>query len=622
MLDREMTQRKMRSIRAFEQNLSDFLARGIVGGTSHFCIGQEACAVGVLEAARPTDWVISNHRGHGHLLARGLDPRRLLAELKGEESGYCKGRGGSQHLSCIARHFLGTNGITGGGIPIGAGCAFALKYLHLDDIAIVFFGDGASNQGTFHETLNMASLWKLPVLFVCENNLYAMSTPTAHGLASGTVAPRAAAYNIPSAVADGLDVDAVYKAAQKACAYVRSGAGPFLLELMTYRQCGHSRNDKRVYRTREEEQRFAERDPLHGEPVSEADIWIPPEEPPLSLPSLPPKQNVTLPTEAHEVFFSQAIREALEEELLRDPSVFLMGEDIGVYGGAFGVTKGLWEKFGASRIWETPISENSFTGIGVGAAMMGLRPVVEIMFMDFLALALDQILNSAAKLEYMYAGQVKVPMVIRTPGGAKGGYGASHSQTLTNLLVGIPGIKVVAPSTPAQAKGLLKSAIRYDGPVVFVENKRLYGKKGVVPAGEVLLPLDKAVVVAEGTDLTIAAYSAMTPMALAVRDAFAEKGVSIEVIDLISLQPLDTETLFQSIRKTGRLVIAEEACLTGGVGAEIAARVAEECLDALEAPIRRVAAKDQAIPAGLALEKEVLPQPEQLVNAVKELLEY
>ena len=249
-------------IRAFEENLAALFEKGLLGGTSHFCIGQEATAVGVVQALSDGDWLISNHRGHGHLLARGLDPAKVLGELMGRVTGYCKGRGGSQHLSAIDRHFLGTNGITGGGIPIAAGAALACQYQQTGEIAVAFFGDGASNQGTFHETLNMSSIWRLPVLFVCENNLYAMSTPTSRTVASGTIAPRAAAYNMRGTVADGLDVEAVFTATQEAAARVRNGEGPELLELMTYRQCGHSKRDQRVYRTREEEAEYAKRDPI------------------------------------------------------------------------------------------------------------------------------------------------------------------------------------------------------------------------------------------------------------------------------------------------------------------------------------------------------------------------
>ncbi len=322
------------------------------------------------------------------------------------------------------------------------------------------------------------------------------------------------------------------------------------------------------------------------------------------------------------MFYSQAVNIALEEELTRDPDVFLLGEDIGIYGGAFGVTKGLYEKFGPQRIRETPISENSFTGVAVGAAMLGLRPVVEIMFMDFLALALDQLLNSAGKIHYMYNGQLKVPMVLRTPGGAKGGYGPSHSQMLSSMLLGIPGLKIVAPSTPRQVKGILKSAIRDDNPVVVIENKRLYPQQGEVPEGEYLLPLDKAEVLSPGTDMSILTYSAMTPLCLAVKEAVRELGWDPEIVDLVSLQPLDRESIFKSVRKTGRVLIVEEACLTGGIGAEVSALIAEHCLDALEAPVMRLGAADVPIPSSLALEKYVLPQIEDIVKAVQQLREY
>jgi len=323
-----------------------------------------------------------------------------------------------------------------------------------------------------------------------------------------------------------------------------------------------------------------------------------------------------------EMYFSKAINEALDEELGRDPDVVLVGEDIGVYGGAFGVTRGLLEKHGRKQILETPISENSFVGFAVGAAMLGLKPVVEIMFMDFIALALDQILNSAGKLHYMYNGQVTVPMVVRTPGGAKGGYGPSHSQMLTNLFVGIPGIKVVSPSTAAAAKGLLKSAIRDPNPVIFIENKRLYPQRGDVPDAEYCLPLGKAAVAAPGRDLSVFAYSAMVPVCLAVKQSLANQGIDLEVVDLVSLHPLDRDAIRASVERTGRAICVEEGCVTGGVGAEVAAVIAETCMDRLEAPVLRVGAKDAPIPASPELEKFVLPSARDVVTAVNKVMQW
>lgn len=323
-----------------------------------------------------------------------------------------------------------------------------------------------------------------------------------------------------------------------------------------------------------------------------------------------------------DIYYSAAVNEALAEEMERDDSVVLIGEDIGRYGGAFGVTRGLWERFGETRIWETPISENSFVGMAVGAAMMGLRPVVEIMFMDFAGLVVDQILNSAGKLHYMYNGQVTVPMVLRTPGGAKGGYGPSHSQMLSNLFVGIPGIRVVAPSDAASAKGLLQAAIRDPNPVVFIENKRLYARRGPVPEASVPPPIDRARVLAEGDDLVLLAYSAMVPACVSVAQALAEEGVSAGVVDLVSLQPLDTATIIEAVEHAGRVVIAEEACRTGGVGAEVAAVVAEECMGVLEAPIRRVACADCPIPASTELEKAVLPDAAGILEAARAVMQW
>ena len=245
--------RRMLLIRYFEEALNDLFSKNLLGGTSHFCIGQEACAVGVVSAVRDTDWLVSNHRGHGHLLARGLDPNRVMAELMGKVTGYCGGRGGSQHLCSMADHFLGTNGITGGGIPIGTGAALALRYRQLDDIVVIFFGDGASNQGTFHESLNMASLWKLPVLYVCENNGYGMSNPARAAIAAEGIAERAAAYCLRTRRCDGMDLILIRDAVGELAEEVRQGRGPALLELTTYRHCGHSKNDPRVYRTRQEE---------------------------------------------------------------------------------------------------------------------------------------------------------------------------------------------------------------------------------------------------------------------------------------------------------------------------------------------------------------------------------
>lgn len=318
-----------------------------------------------------------------------------------------------------------------------------------------------------------------------------------------------------------------------------------------------------------------------------------------------------------DIYYNQALREALREELERDPRVFVMGEDIGLYGGVFKVTDGLLASFGPKRIRETPISENGFVGAAVGAAMTGMRPVVELMFADFAYVAADSIFNQAAKMRSMSGGRVSVPLVIRTQQGGGRGNGAQHSQSLEAMFAHIPGIKVVLPSTPYDAKGLLKSAIRDENPVIFIEHKLLYGTRGQVPEEEYTLPLGKADIKRVGNDVTIITYSRSVLHALAAATQLASEGIDAEVIDLRSLVPLDRDAILASARKTGRVVVVHEAHRFCGVGAEIAALVQEEVWDELRAPVRRVAAKDVPIPVAPVLETAVLPQERDIVDAVR-----
>ena len=319
----------------------------------------------------------------------------------------------------------------------------------------------------------------------------------------------------------------------------------------------------------------------------------------------------------------QGLQEALREELLRSDDVFVLGEDVGRYGGAYAVTKGLLDEFGPKRVIDTPLSEAMIVGAAIGAAILGGRPVVEIMYVDFMTLAMDQLVNQAAKFHYMFGGAYSVPLVVRTQQGVGRGAGAQHSQSLEAWFTHIPGLKVVAPSTPADAKGLLKSAIRDDNPVVFLEHKRLYDRKGELPdAGEELLvPIGSADVRRAGLDLTLIAYSSMVDVALSAADTLAEEhGINAEVLDLRTLAPLDTEELCNSVARTRRAVVVHEAVLTGGFGAEIAARLNEELFDELLAPVVRVATPDIPLPANLLLERMLIPDAARVVSAVRALI--
>ncbi|MGC8826108.1 MAG: alpha-ketoacid dehydrogenase subunit beta [Anaerolineae bacterium] len=321
-----------------------------------------------------------------------------------------------------------------------------------------------------------------------------------------------------------------------------------------------------------------------------------------------------------EISYRDAINEALREEMERDPTICIFGEDVGRYGGPFQVTRGLYEHFGEWRMRDTPISEEGFTGMAVGAAMTGLRPVVEIMYNDFVTLAMDQIINQAAKARYMFGGKARVPMVIRTQGGAGRGNAAQHSQSLEMWFVHIPGLIVIQPSTPYDAKGLLKSAIRNDNPVIFIEHKLLYVTTGPVPEEEYLVPIGVADVKRAGDDVTIVATSRMVHFALQAAGELEKEGIQAEVIDPRTLKPLDIETIVRSVKKTGRLVVVNEGHLTGGFTAEVAARVQREAFDWLDAPIMQVATEDVPIPYNRQLEWEAMPSVADIINAVKSVI--
>jgi acetoin:2,6-dichlorophenolindophenol oxidoreductase subunit beta len=321
-----------------------------------------------------------------------------------------------------------------------------------------------------------------------------------------------------------------------------------------------------------------------------------------------------------EITYLEAVREAMVQEMRADQEVFLIGEDVGVYGGAFGVSKGMIEEFGSERVRDTPISEAAIAGAATGAALMGMRPIMEIMFMDFLTISMNQLVNAAAKMRFMFGGKCSIPMVIRAPSGSGTGAAAQHSQSLEAWFVNVPGIKVMAPSTPADAKGMLISAIRDNNPVLFMEHKLLYRTKGHVPEESYSIPLQSAEVKREGRDLTIVAYSIMVPRALEAAEKLAAEGIEIEVVDPRCLKPLDKDTIIRSVAKTGRVLIAHEAPITGGFGGELAAVIAgSEAFDYLDAPIRRIAGKDIPIPYNRNLERAAVPQVEDIVAAARAL---
>ncbi len=680
--------RQMWEIRIFEDTIFDLLSRNLIKGTVHLYAGQEAVAVGALANFRKGDFITSTHRGHGHCLAHGahlaqneaerqVHLNKMMAELAGKETGYSRGRGGSMHIADTANGNLGATGIVGGNIPVATGAGLALKMQHPPlpppyqggdgggmGVVMCFFGDGAVNNGIFHESLNMASIWDLPVIYIVENNMYAMSVPWHTVTKNPDAAHRAAAYGIPGVVVDGMDVLAVRDAVGEAAERARRGEGPTLVECKTYRWYGHSRSDPRAYRTREEEKTWKDRDPLmvlsqkvlelnlatqteldEVEQLARAGIErsvkFALEESPNPDPKnlydglfAPSKfgaaemeteralrEKIRADKSVRQIPYWQAINEALEEEMKRDERVFLMGEDIGIYGGAYGATRGLLEKFGKERVRETPISEPAIAGVGIGAAMAGMRPVNEIMYVDFTLLSADQLANQGAKNRYMFGGKSIVPFVLRTEGGAGRGIAAQHSQSLEAIWTHFPGLYVVMPATPYDAKGLLKAAIREDNLVMFIEHKMLYGEKGPVPEEEYIIPLGVADIKRVGKDVTIITYSRMALRALEAAEQLAPEGIDVEVIDLRSLKPLDTETIVASVQKTGRVVILSEGYKNTGFNAELLATVNDLAFDYLDAPILRVASADVPVPASPMLEEYAIPQTRDVIAAVKRVME-
>lgn len=645
---------RMVSIRTFETLMEEEAAAGRLPGTFHSSIGQEAVAVGGCACLTHDDLVVSNHRGHGHFLAKGGDPFRIMAELYGREAGYSGGKGGTQHMAGVDVGFMGSNGITGGGIPVATGLALALQRRNKPNVTLCFFGDGAANQGVFHESLNMAALWRLPIIYLCENNGWGMSTPVEQATAGPSIAHRGEAYGLLYKVIDGNDVEAVIDNVRAALTMVLHRQAPVLLECRTWRVRGHSRSDRNLYRDKATDEQWRQRDPigvlrarlLKRKLAAETDLErieqrvrdrlqdalrrcreLPPAAAEHATTKVFATAQEPAPAAAkHEHTIElkpywQAIQEAMCAAMDRDERYFVFGEDVAEYGGCFKVTRGMAERYGTQRVVNTPISEAGLAGVCLGAAMGGVRPIGEIMFMDFVLLAADQLLNHAAKFHYIYNGQIKVPLVIRTPMGGYRGYGATHSQCLDALLMKLPGLRVVTPWSPRDAKGLLATCLAGDDPVVFVEHKALYGTTGPVPLAEERIPLGQANVVRAGKDITLCANSYMVSLALQAAELLSKQNVNAEVIDLRCLAPLDRETVAKSAARTQALVIVEEGHLTGGLGAELAASVQELAFGYLDAPILRVAAADVPIPAAPELERAVLPSAAKIVAAAKKALE-
>ncbi len=679
-------------IREFEEGVLSLLRDGCVWGPVHSSIGQEAVAAGVIGALEKQDAIVGSHRAHHQFLSKVLnsvldeawDPRRddvpheadeavmkTLAEIMGPRMGYCGGRGGSMHLRSPEAGVLGTNAIVGGGIPLATGAAFARKYRRNSAIVVCFFGDGAANQGSFHESCNLAGLWNLPIIYVIENNSYAVATHVRDSCAVETLSLRAASYSMTARIVEGHDVAALYAATQEAAEDLRNGGKPSIIEVMCYRHLHHGGDQPGSaygYRDKQEEQLQLAKDAatrfppllitagLIGEKDVERirstarecvrrairhctigsspakvrdDLW--PEAGTASshvrsnqmeLASLPYQERSSV-SSVKTVSYVKAISMVTGRWLEKDERVFVLGEEVAnLGGGAYGATRGLLEEY-AERIYGTPISECGFVGLAFGAAASGLRPIVELMFPDFSLVAADQLFNQIGKARHMFGGTVDLPLVVRTRIAIGCGYGGQHSMDPVGLFSLFPGWRIVAPGNAYDYIGLFNTAMHSLDPVLIMEHHSLYGQESEVPSDSVdyCLPLGQACVVEGGRDITVVAYGAMVGRLMALTPELRDQGVSPEIIDLRTVDSLgiDYHTIGESVRKTGAVVVVEEAPPSQGIAARIEAQITERFFDDLDGPPAVINSLDVPPSVSRVLEAAVILGDKEISQDIREI---
>lgn len=618
-----------------------------IQGSMHFCAGQEAVPLGAIAALRDDDQIIATYRGHGWALASGLSPRSVMAELCHRAEGINGGRGGSAYFMQPNGRFIGENSIVGAGTTIACGVAMANRLKKTEAVVVVTIGDGALNQGAVHEAMAFAAASKLGVIFVVENNGWSELTPTTAMFAVDRLARRASGYGIASATLDGSDPFAVRDTFAVAAARARKGEGPSMLEFKVPRLWGHYNKDIEHYRSKADRAAAEAVDPIvllkarlvSSGIMSEAEvdrIVAEQEEAMTALaddvlagevsdtstasshviatPSQTQKPNVT---ETKEMSYLEAVNAAMRAELESDHRTLVFGEDVGKPGGIFGASRNLQKEFGAERVFDMPIAENAILGTAVGAAISGMKPIAEIMWADFLFVALDQIVNQASNIRYISGGQSHAPMVVRTQQGATPGSTAQHSQCVEALLAHIPGIKVALPSTPQDAYAILRAAAADPDPCVVIESRALYPVKGEVNLTDAGEAVGTARLRKAGKDCVIVSWGPMVNTCVSAAEALADDGLEVSVLDLRWLSPLDEDGLMAAVRNaSGRVLIVHEAVRTGGFAGEVAMRISE-LAPKEPSVIRRLTTPDIRIPASPELQAAVLPNPTAIADAVR-----
>lgn len=682
-------------IRRFEEALLDLKAEDLVHGPVHTSCGQEGGAVGAMAGLSASDRINGTHRMHHQFLAKllnatapdGYDPdvqdfpadmqRRVettLAEIMGLKTGFCGGRGGSMHLRHVPAGVLGSNAIVGGNVPHAVGYALADKMLGREEVSAAFFGDGAAMMGTVYESINLAALYRLPVIFFVENNLYAVSTHLEEQTREPRLTSRGMSLGVPSFEVDGMDVIAVRKAVLTAKAWIAEQGGPVLIEIQTYRflhQQGPLKGSNFGYRSKQEEETWSGRDPVVAYPrqlerlgiidakrsaaldervqsVLERAVTTVVEAEPGSnrrrvIPSLWPDPATVedgirgdlreladdrrteiadyRDDELTEVKFVDAIAQVMTRGMERDSRIVVLGEDVHrLRGGTAGATRGIAERF-PERLIGTPICENGFTGMALGAALNGLHPVVEIMYPDFSLVAADQLFNQIAKVRHMFNGDFPVPVVVRSRVSAGAGYGSQHSMDASGLFALYPGWRIAAPATPFDYIGMMNAALRCDDPVLIVEHTDLYQQSGQVPVQDwdFIVPFGKARVARTGTQCTVLTYLSMVDVCVRAAE---ETGIDADVIDLRTLDPLglDWATIEDSVQRTNRLLIVEQTARGTGHGARIAQEAQERLFDWLDHEILRVSGTESAPVVSFALERAALADLDKVCEGYRRLV--